>query len=180
SLPRSQDAGQSEKHLLDAAYRGRTLFAPDLGYWKLSALLAAGARVKATRLSDSFGFAQYLAARPDHPVIPLFALNPKGYALPFTPDEELPPGAGWTVIGLHEDDANGAATPAARPGPGGSWRPPRTDRRAGTRPIPRARTAGGCSLRCGRMPRLPRPCPGGRAGRTPRSADASCGPKPCI
>src|SRR5690606_28582280 len=91
-----------------------------LGYWKLSALLAAGARVKATRLSGSFGFAQYLAARPDHPVIPLFALNPKGYALPFTPDEELQPGAGWTVIGLHEDDANGAETPAAGRAPDGS------------------------------------------------------------
>lgn len=116
SLPRSRDAGQSEKHLLDAAYRGRTLFAPDLGYWKLSALLAAGARVKATRLSDSFDFAQYLAARPDRPAIPLFALNPKGYAQPFTLDQELQPAAGWTILGLHEDDANGAETSPAPEG----------------------------------------------------------------
>lgn len=121
SLPRSRDAGQAEKHLLDAAYRGRTLFAPDLGYWNLSARLAAGARVKATRLSDSFDFAQFLAARPNHAVIPLFALNPKGYAQPFTLDQELQPAAGWIIIGLHEDETDEVAPSAASaPVPGGS------------------------------------------------------------
>ena len=34
-------------------------------------------------------------------MFPLFALNPKGYALPFTQDQALRPEAGWTVIGLH-------------------------------------------------------------------------------
>lgn len=116
SLPRSRDAGQSEKHLLDAAYRGRTLFAPDLGYWKLSALLVAGARIKATRLTDSFDFAQYLAARPGQSVTPLFALSPKGYAQPFTLDQELQPVAGWTIIGLHEG-GDSAAESAVAPAP---------------------------------------------------------------
>ncbi len=113
ACPDHREVGEAEKHLLDAAYRGRTLFARDLGNWKLSARLAAGARVKATRLSDSFDFTQYLAARPGHPVVPLFKLSPKGYAQPFTLDQALQPAAGWIVIGLHEDDSNGVEAPAA-------------------------------------------------------------------
>ena len=102
SLPRSQGADASEKHQLSAAYRGRSLFSPELSYWKLSAQLAAGARIKATRLSDNFDFQQYLAARPDSPSIPLFALDTKGYAHPFTQDQTLQPAAGWTIIGLQD------------------------------------------------------------------------------
>src|SRR5690606_25115822 len=101
SLPLSSDGDPAEKHALDPEYRGRTLFAPEVGYWKLSGLLAAGAQIKATRLSGSFDFARYRAQDQDKSVIPLFAINPKGYAIPFTLDQELEPEAGWTVIGLH-------------------------------------------------------------------------------
>lgn len=101
SLPLSQDGDPAGKHAVEPEYRGRTLFAPGLGYWKLSSLLAAGAQIKATRLSESFGFAQYLGQEPARSVIPLFAVNPKGYAIPFTLDQDLQPAAGWVVIGLH-------------------------------------------------------------------------------
>jgi hypothetical protein len=96
---------------VDPEYRGRTLFGHGLGYWKLSSLLAAGAQIKATRLSESFGFAQYLSQEPGRSVIPLFAVNPKGYAIPFTSDQDLQPAAGWVVIGLHGGDE--AEAPAA-------------------------------------------------------------------
>jgi hypothetical protein len=63
--------------------------------------LLEGAQVKATRLSGAFDFDQYCGQEPPRTVFPLFALNPKGYALPFTQDQALRPEAGWTVIGLH-------------------------------------------------------------------------------
>lgn len=107
SLPRSQDGDAAEKHALDPEYRGRTLFAAGMGYWTLSALLLAGAQIKATRLSESFGFAQYRSGESGRSVIPLFALNPKGYAIPFTLDEDLSPENGWTIIGLHAAIADG-------------------------------------------------------------------------
>jgi hypothetical protein len=111
SLPRS-DLDGAEKHALDPEYRGRTLFAPGLGYWKLSALLMEGARVKATRLSETFGFEQYCGQSASDTVFPLFAITPKGYALPFTQDQALQPEAGWTVLGLH---AAASAPPSAAP-----------------------------------------------------------------
>ncbi|HEX2519769.1 MAG TPA: sodium:proton antiporter [Castellaniella sp.] len=112
SLPRSDLGDAAEKHSLDPEYRGRTLFGSGLGYWKLSTLLLEGAQVKATRLSEAFDFDQYCGQGTPRPVFPLFALNPKGYALPFTQDQPLRPEAGWTVIGLHVPavpDASAAA-----------------------------------------------------------------------
>jgi len=128
SLPLSSDGDPAEKHALDPEYRGRTLFAPGVGYWKLSGLLGAGAQIKATRLSESFDFAQYRAQDRDKSVIPLFAINPKGYAIPFTLDQELEPEAGWTVIGLH------AGTDAAEQAGAG-------DRASGQSPGPTASAA---------------------------------------
>jgi hypothetical protein len=64
-------------------------------------LLLEGAQLKATRLTDSFDFDQYCGQGSPRTVFPLFALNPKGYALPFTQEQPLRPEAGWTVIGLH-------------------------------------------------------------------------------
>lgn len=98
SLPRSQDSDVSEKHALDPVYRGRTLFAPGLGYWKLSSLLAEGAQIKATKITDNFDFEKY---KNGNSLEPLFAINPKGYAIPFTHDADISPAAGWTVIGLY-------------------------------------------------------------------------------
>ncbi|WP_322995891.1 sodium:proton antiporter [Castellaniella sp.] len=102
SLPLSHDGDPAEKHALRPEYRGRTLFAPGLGYWKLSNLLMTGAQIKATRLSETFDFSQYQALNiPERDVVPLFAINPKGYAIPFTLDQDVQPQSGWMVIGLH-------------------------------------------------------------------------------
>lgn len=98
SLPRSHDKGVSEKHALDPVYRGRTLFVPGLGYWKLSSLIAGGAQIKSTKITDGFSFEQY---QQGNSLEPLFAINPRGYAIPFTQDAEIKPVAGWVIIGLH-------------------------------------------------------------------------------
>ncbi|MFA7438140.1 cation:proton antiporter [Castellaniella sp.] len=100
SLPDSRGPDLADKHVLTPEYRGRTLFAPDLGYWTLMAHLAAGAQIKATRLSEAFDFEQYCKGSETGAIRPLFAIDPKGYVRPFTLDQALQPGAGWVIIGL--------------------------------------------------------------------------------
>lgn len=111
SLPRTHDGDAAEKHSLDPVYRGRTLFVPGLGYWRLSSLIAAGAQIKATKITGNFSFDNY---QNGNSLEPLFAINPKGYAIPFTQDMDIKPVTGWTIIGLHppmKRDANGGKTP---------------------------------------------------------------------
>lgn len=100
SLPRSRDDDEAEKHALDPVLRGRTLFSEGLGYWKLSTLLSGGAQVRTSTLSETFDFERYLQ-NGSGSVIALFAINPKGYAVPFSLDHQPKPQAGWSVIGLH-------------------------------------------------------------------------------
>lgn len=94
-----------DKHHAAAEHRGRSLFDNDAGYWTLSGLLARGGVIRATTLSDAYDFEQYLE-RAGEGIIPLFAINPKGYAKPFTVDSELKPEAGWTVLSLFSPEAD--------------------------------------------------------------------------
>lgn len=89
---------------LAATRTGHKLFTRDLGYWKLSAMLAQGGAIRCTTLSETFDYDQYVDNQKGL-AIPLFAINPKGYAEPYTPDDELTPGPGWTVISLSPGEA---------------------------------------------------------------------------
>jgi len=99
ALPGARQDGPAGKHEVAAAHRARMLFGPHATYWNLAGLLAGGGAVRATTLSESFTFQDYLASYDDTPVT-LFALTPKGYPRPFTPDRPLTPEADWTVISL--------------------------------------------------------------------------------
>ncbi len=93
-----------DKHRAAGEHRGRTLFGPDAGYWTLSSLLARGGTLRATTLSDNYDFEQYRQSAGDG-LIPLFAITPKGYARPFTIDNDLAPDDGWTVLSLFSPEA---------------------------------------------------------------------------
>lgn len=77
--------------------RGRTLFGPEVTFTKLASLLAGGAELRTTRLTEAFSFADYLARQPR---IPLFAIDPGEGLHVFSGEEEVTPGEGWRVIGL--------------------------------------------------------------------------------
>src|SRR5690625_169583 len=109
SLPRSQMDDMQDKHAPAPALRGRTLFGEGLGYWRLSNLLHSGAEIKATTLTGSFGFKDYLSTKNNR-TYPLFAITPKGYARPFTLDRKLNPEAGWTMIVLHINTQDQSST----------------------------------------------------------------------
>ncbi|MEO8817504.1 MAG: sodium:proton antiporter [Paralcaligenes sp.] len=104
SLPAAHDDEGTNEHRAAAMRTGRKLFTPDLGYWKLSAILAQGGAIHGTTLSEAFNYAQYTNSHKGL-AIPLFAINPKGYAEPCTPDNELIPGPGWTVLSLSSREA---------------------------------------------------------------------------
>lgn len=64
---------------------------------QLEALLDNGWRLKATRLTEDFGFAEFLARRGEGVLVP-FALNERGQLRVATDGYRLEPKAGWTVV----------------------------------------------------------------------------------
>jgi len=100
-----------DKHQIAVAHRSSDLFTPDMSYWALSRLLGQGGAIHATTLSDAFSFDQYMQSYNGQ-LIPLFAINPKGYAEPFTVNDELTPEAGWTVLSLFPTEAEQARNAA--------------------------------------------------------------------
>ena len=91
---------QPNKHQTAQARRGYKLFGKETDYWQLARLIAQGCSIHATGLTESFTFEQYLESyRPDQ-VIPLFAIDPEGYARPFAVEHAPEPGPGWKVFSL--------------------------------------------------------------------------------
>lgn len=111
SLPTAQDDEEESKNRTAVIRSGRKLFTPDIGYWKLSSMLAAGGAIHATTLSETFNYDQYVKSHKGL-AIPLFSINPKGYAKPCTPDQELKPDPGWTVLSLFPAEAEKERTDA--------------------------------------------------------------------
>jgi CPA1 family monovalent cation:H+ antiporter len=79
--------------------KDNTLFGDDATYAKLASTLAQGGSVKATRLTEQFGYDDYLQRR-DAAATPLFALDPRGRIRIFDGDSDPEPGPGWTVVAL--------------------------------------------------------------------------------
>ncbi len=104
TLPDARRADASEKHQVSAGSDKRKLFGPDATYWELSGLLSAGGAVRGTALSDAFDFECYRQSNQEK-AIPLFAINPAGYAEPFTVEGGPEPKAGWTILSLFSPDA---------------------------------------------------------------------------
>lgn len=99
ALPDGRRVEGADKHQAAALRRPVTLFAEEASYWMLMRVLAQGGAVRSTTLTEEFGYAQYEASYAGR-FTPLFALNPKGYARPFTPGQDWRPEAGWTVLSL--------------------------------------------------------------------------------
>lgn len=75
---------------------------------QLEALVDRGWRLKATRLTEDFGFAEFLAKRGEGVLVP-FALNERGQLRVATDGYRLEPKAGWTVVAFVAPEEEGAA-----------------------------------------------------------------------
>ncbi len=114
--PNHDDA---ERRLAAPAQRGHVLFGEEATWKRLASLLAQGAEIKVTPLSEDFGLEDYLATWQGR-VIPLFAITPRGRLRVFTVDERPRAGPGWKVIGLvapAPDEASGASGRAGEGAP---------------------------------------------------------------
>lgn len=114
TLRSSAEAQSTEKHKISADHRGNTLFNADMTYAKLASLLSKGAEIRKTKLTDEFGFEDYIA-QGEGQITPLYALNPKGRLYLFVDGGDLKPESGWQVLGLVSADktAEKAADKAA-------------------------------------------------------------------
>lgn len=78
--------------------RARELFAANADFDFIEGCLDAGARVRATTLSDSFGFAEYLAEHAD--ALPLMRLAPDGQLTVFTSESKPTAAPGDQLVSL--------------------------------------------------------------------------------
>lgn len=86
-----------EETLLGRHLRGRFLFRADAGYWQLTARFDSGAEVKTTKLTDSFGYADFLEEHPE--AIPLFVVD-DGKLTVGTVRGALAPRPGQTIVAI--------------------------------------------------------------------------------
>ncbi|WP_371230335.1 cation:proton antiporter [Pseudomonas sp. QE6] len=107
-LPSSQDSRRNEKHRVSDRHRGHPLGQTPITYPQMAGLIARGAEVRSTLLSDNFGWAEYQAQHGSRALL-LFARDTNGRLHIASPDRPLTPGTGWTVISLVEEAPENAA-----------------------------------------------------------------------
>lgn len=94
----SKKAKPSEKRDVLHHYRGFTLFDEKTTYAKLASLLASGAKLRSTKLTEGFTLSQL---QEEHQgVLLLFAITPKGNLEAFVDKGTMKPLPGWTIISL--------------------------------------------------------------------------------
>ncbi|MCB1705553.1 MAG: sodium:proton antiporter [Halioglobus sp.] len=99
TLRTSQEKDASEKRRVAENYRAPRLFGEGITQQKLASLIAKGAEIKATLLTDNFNLADYQKARGSSH-IPLFALDKNGHLRAFTDDYQPDVKPGWTLLSL--------------------------------------------------------------------------------
>ncbi len=110
-LASTTDISGAEKHTASSRFLGGQLFGTDISYASLLGKVAQGWSIKSTTLSDSFGWEDFLDKYQGRR-IPLFLINSKGFAKPFTVGQKPPSSAGSVILSLanrdEERDTEGA------------------------------------------------------------------------
>jgi NhaP-type Na+/H+ or K+/H+ antiporter len=105
-----QTAGPDEsdqREGLATGLRSNSLFGRDVTWTRLASLAGQGAVPKSTSLTEAYDFEAFNADQ-GRKALNLFALDEKGRLRVFSPDHELEPGPGWTVVSLAME--NGSKT----------------------------------------------------------------------
>ena len=82
-----------------AIRRGKTLFGWDVTYAKLAGMFSRGAEIRTTRLSDTYGYQDYLSTHRREAVL-LFAMDGKKRLHVAVDEKPLSPKSGWLLISL--------------------------------------------------------------------------------
>lgn len=91
----------SDRNRLVPNIQGQTMFDEDLDIETLLGTLAGGARISATRLSETFGWEAYRERYLDSGGHLLFAIDPRGGLHVTGPAFSVRPAPDWTLIGIH-------------------------------------------------------------------------------
>ena len=85
-----------------AVLRGRTLFGRDITYDRLADMLSWGAEIRATRLTDTFSYQDFLKKQRSRVVL-LFAIDGKKRLHVVVEEKPLTPKSGWLLISLESE-----------------------------------------------------------------------------
>jgi NhaP-type Na+/H+ or K+/H+ antiporter len=89
----------SEKHDIAHRHDGLTLFADTAHYQQLLDYVKAGARIKSTRITESFNLDSYIHTQKGE-VLPLFAISPKGRLHVVHTEEPVVLASDWRLMSL--------------------------------------------------------------------------------
>jgi NhaP-type Na+/H+ or K+/H+ antiporter len=110
STDKEKGKEQSEvKSRKAVSHDSHVLFGNEITYAKLASLVAQGAKVKQTKLSENFSFEDYLQEHGRR-LVPLFAFNAKKRLRFFTAVETLSPETGWTIVSLVREESHSQAS----------------------------------------------------------------------
>jgi len=131
SIQTENDQGKDEQGRSEVVVPGAVLFGEGITYQRLMEMMKKGARIRSTRLTKSFDFADYYKQHYGRGV-PLFAIDPKDRLHPFVLGEEPKPKEGWSILALIEPEEEAAATegsvqgeePDAETVPADTWSSP--------------------------------------------------------
>jgi NhaP-type Na+/H+ or K+/H+ antiporter len=99
TLRNAKEKDNSDQQRVAENYRTPRLFGEDVTIQKLSSLIARGAEIKATMLSEEFGPEAYLQAKDKNTIL-LFGIDPQSHLRAYTDNYQPPIEAGWTLLAL--------------------------------------------------------------------------------
>ena len=101
SLASGQESRRTDKHRASDEHRGRPLGSQPLTYPHAASRMAQGAEIYSTTLTDGFSWSDYQALHGQRATL-LFARDREGHVHVATPEEQLQPQTGWTLVALVE------------------------------------------------------------------------------
>ena len=104
TLASGQEIRRTDKHRASHEHRGQSLGNPVLTYTQLASELHNGAEIYSTHLTENFTWEDYQALHGDRATL-LFARDHNSWVHVVTPESDLKPGAGWTLLALIRQDA---------------------------------------------------------------------------
>ena len=99
ALTNNQESRRTDKHRASHEHRGQAFGDRALTYSQLVSDLNQGAEIYSTLLTDAFTWEDYQALHGERATL-LFARDKTGWVHVLTPDSDLKPGAGWTLLAL--------------------------------------------------------------------------------
>ena len=103
ALANSQENRRTDKHRASHEHRGQALGNPALTYSQLISELNQGADIYNTHLTEAFSWADYQTLHGERATL-LFARDSSSWVHVVTPQSDLKPEAGWTLLALIRKD----------------------------------------------------------------------------